>query len=216
MRLHHALVAPLLVVVVVGAGGTAVEQPKPFPIAGPLSPGTYAIQVFKPNFTFTAGSGWLVGGHGDATGVIALQDARFASTNYLVVLNVRDSCTEEGFRSPVPSPRQVMASLGTRPWVAAAKPRPARIGGVSGLAIDFTVVSTPPAAPKRRPCLTYLSTVTPESPFRYAIWYKQSKHRLIALVVKRQVVVVEIIAPKGDFGRFAEKADAFVRTVRWR
>ena len=181
-----------------------------------LRPGTYAVQVFTPSFSFTAGAGWTVGGHGDAGGVIALQDAKRASTEYLIFWNLRDSCASEGFRPPAPGPRQIVASLGSLSYVAAAKPRPARIGGVSGLAIDFTVVSTPPAAPKRHPCAAYLSRVIPGDPFRYGIWYKKSKHCLIALDVKGQIVAVEIIAPAGDFPRFRAKAEALLRTVKWR
>lgn len=199
--------------------GAAGAGPPPLPLAGLLRPGPYAAtyadhEVFKPKFTFTAGAGWLVGGI-EAVG-IELQDAKFASSDYLLVWNLGASCRVEGFGLPVPSPRQITASLASRPFVSAAKPRAARIGGFSGLAIEFTVASRPPPASKRPLCVTYLSTVISANPFRYVIWYVGSMHRLIALQVKREIVVFEIIASKDDFDRFAARAEALLRTVRWR
>jgi hypothetical protein len=221
VTIRVALIAPALFAVSLVTGievAAAGRSPLPIPVAGLLPPGTYAAtyaeqHVFEPRFTFTADEGWLVGGL--ETVAIELQDAKFASTDYLLVWNLGDSCRLDGFVPPVPTPHQVMASLETRPFVSAAKPRPARIGGVRGLAIDFTVVSAPTAAPKRPPCVTYLSTVIPGKPFRYAIWYRASKHRLTVLQVRGEIVVIEIVASKADFGRFVGKAEALLRTVSW-
>ena len=225
------LVAMALVLVSVGViafvalgrgGGSSAEAPEAdpapastLPTVGRIEPGAYRTDEFEPSFSFDLGSGWAKANGAESSDIMSLaladtMDAQRSSLlNFYRPQAVFDP-KDPGRGTLLPPPGSVEG------WVdffqdnrhlKTGKPVPVKVGGVSGMRIDYTVSSVP----KGR---TDLPQWTQEGGVEISDT-KGARSRDIILKVGDDTVLIGISAAEDDVDELLPKAQEVLDTVKW-
>jgi hypothetical protein len=199
-----------------GGGGESAEQQQPkertLPnLSGPLPPGTYASQAFKPPLSLTlVEKGWA---HynpelPDRLDIARERSARQAEQGAFLSLGITFFNVREVVDYPsqelARTPDDMAAWLQNHPGLDAAKPVRTKIGGVPGVRIDTQ-------RPSEAVVLFQLSNGDQ--------WGSSTKdkYRFIVLdAVEGETVTIAVGGPAGQFGELLPEAQEVLKTVEWK
>lgn len=164
------------------------EETRPDAVRGPLSPGAYVTDVFRPRFGFVVGSGWSIA---------------FVESKQLLLAQRTDpgalSLTFDSFAARQSVAATIARFAGT-PGVEAGAPATATIGGSSGQRIELRVTGG--------------ETSVPGLSDRYEL---ESNDRVRAYAVEVGGVTVSILveAPTAESAAFFAEAERVLDSLRW-
>lgn len=167
------------------------EEIRPdLPRNGPLRPGTYVSETFRPRVAFTVGTGWSI---------------PFVTLYYQLLLSQRSDPGGLNLRfdsfSGQKSVAATIARFAGMRGVKAGRPSPARIGGAVGQTVDLRVTGRD-------------FVIVPGLSEGYEL-ERNDRVRAYAVNVRGTTVSVFVEAPARDFPRFATVAQRILASVRW-
>jgi Ca2+-binding RTX toxin-like protein len=165
------------------------EETRPNAARGPLRPGPYVTDVFRPRFGFVVGSGWSV---------------VFVEDRQLLLAQRTDpgalSVTFDSFARRQ-SVAETIARVSRIEGVQAGAPTAATIGNVSGQRVDLLVTAGD-------------MVLVPGLSDRYEL-EPNDRVRVYAVDVAGSTVTILVEAPAAEFQTFAQVAEAVLESVRW-
>jgi hypothetical protein len=209
-------------------GGTTMPDGKKLPPEtallkpGPIPPGEYKVNDFKPALRFEVGTGWGALAPITADNLFLIptgpEEGQLIFTRPLRVLDSSDP----GAPRVVPAPDNVevwVEYFQNHPNLETSDPMPVSVGGAPGVSIDVMATSVPGTYPRDlcgpQPCVPLLSSGD------YGVAsYPGWRDRFIivgfeAVDGEGETVVIDVSAPEDKFDEFLPRAQKVLNTVEW-
>jgi hypothetical protein len=166
-----------------------------------LRPGVYRPRQFRPQVSFSVGTGWENGRYYDDAFTLT-RPLRGGQRGSLSIGNVVEVFEDEERRTLPPEPGAFLLFLGALEGIRAERPVPVEIGGVEGTQVDVEVTG-------------------PEPLRLFAVWKDVfqlepgSRNRLVVLDEDDTAVVLVIAAPAAQFDAFAAEVQPILDSLEF-
>ena len=207
-----------------GAGRTAAQVLSP----GPLEPGSYTTQAYRPKLSFRVGKDWALFGDNqngillaqqlDPTSnperIISVSTVRWVFDKPLLTDKELDQARERHIR---PAPRDLLGWLRVNPYLKLGRPKPVPLGGARGVQFDLTVKEIPgPSNCQQyapRHCVALYPITRGGGDPIDAVELSGTRSRYTLVHVRGLPVLVSVGAPPGQLRAFLPEADKVLKTV---